>query len=108
MSLSKHDPLHLVGTCPTCQTAYPCSNVRLIKQKEAQTLFHLTCGQCHQAMLFCIQRRKDGVMCSGIMTDCSFDDAQRFHTQERVSIGDVIAVHETLDSAWGDIISTKG
>jgi coenzyme F420-reducing hydrogenase beta subunit len=107
MSLSENDPMGLVGTCPTCQAAYPCSNVRILKQAQRQTLFHLSCEQCHHAMLFAVQRRKDGVMCSGLMTDCTFEDAQRFHAQEGVSIGDVMAVHEALDGAWKGLISTE-
>ena len=108
MSVPENDPLGMVGACPTCQAAYPCSNVRLLTQTPQQTLFHLSCQQCHHAMLFSVQRRTDGVMCAGIMTDCSFEDAKRFHAQDVVSIGDVMAVHEALDSSWGGIISTKG
>ena len=107
MSLA-NDPLGLVGTCPTCQASYSCSGVRLLKQSVQQTLFHLTCHQCHHAMLFSVQRRKEGVLCSGIMTDCTFEDAQGFRGKDGVSIGDVMAVHEALDHTWGGILSTKG
>ena len=105
MSLPEQDPLGLVGACPTCQAAYLCSHVRLLTQTQEQTLFHLTCQQCKHAMLFNVSRRKDGVMCSGVMTDCTFEDAQRFHSKEGVSIGDVMSVHEALDSTWGDFVA---
>lgn len=105
MSLPENDPLGLVGACPTCQAAYPYSHVRLLKKTQEQTLFHLTCEQCQHAMYFSVKWCKDGVMCSGVMTDCTFEDAQRFHSKEGVSIGDVIAVHEALESDWGHFVA---
>ena len=105
MNHDEHDPLGFVGACPTCQSAYPCANVRLLKQTAEQTMFHLTCEHCQHAMLFCVARRKDGVLCSGVMTDCTFEDAQRFHVQEEVTLGDVIGMHEHFDQTWRDLFS---
>jgi len=105
MKSHEHDLFGLVGACPTCQAAYPCANVHFLKQVSQQTLFHLTCERCKYAMLFCITKRADGILCSGIMTDCTFEDAQRLHTQEEVTLGDIIGLHENFDQTWRDLVS---
>ena len=56
----------------------------------------MTCDQCFHAMIFAIMKRHTGVVCSGMITDCSFDDAERSLAQETVSIDDGIEIHEAL------------
>lgn len=46
-------------------------------------------------------------MCSGIMTDCTFEDAQRLHGKEGVSMEDVLTLHEDFEQSWGDFLSKR-
>ncbi|MBT4857118.1 hypothetical protein HON52_02925 [Candidatus Uhrbacteria bacterium] len=107
MHSHENDPMGIVGACPTCKTAYIYQNVRILRKAKEQTLFHLTCDKCKHSMLFSVLRQKEGVMCSGLMTDCSFEDAKLFHGKEIVSIGDVMEAHEALDIAWSQELFSK-
>jgi hypothetical protein len=47
-------------------------------------------------MLFAVERREEHVACVGIFTDCDATDAKRFMEKPKISLDDVLRVHEIL------------
>lgn len=86
----------MITACPYCTLSYRESDVRLLRRERIQSLYHVYCSECCHAMLVSIIKKKGGILCAGVFTDCIFEDAQRFLDAEKVSIDDVISVHKAL------------
>jgi hypothetical protein len=86
----------MITVCPYCTLSYQQQHIRLLKRDAVQSLYHVHCAQCSHDMLVSIFKKKGGILCAGIFTDCVFEDAKRFLDGEKVSIDDVISVHKAL------------
>ncbi len=93
---SKEDAPHPLGQCPVCRTSYAAASVAPISQRGQTSLLHLTCDSCQHAMILSLRRSPQGLVCAGIVTDCSAEDAKRFASSEPISVDDVIEAHEAL------------
>lgn len=69
-------------------------------------LLHVKCKSCRNAILALVLVTKAGVSSVGLVTDLSFDDVVKFRAQNKVSVDDVLAVHQGL--ADGSILASFG
>lgn len=85
-----------VSRCPFCSLPYDAPRVRLILSKDDRDLIHATCYGCHRAMMFSVERKEEHVSCVGLFTDCDAQDAMRFLGKPKISLDDVLRIHELL------------
>lgn len=82
--------------CPLCAAALNKPAIAILQQTTHKSVFHFCCQDCHQAMLFTVQQNRAGLSCAGIITDLTAVEAKSFLDSSKISINDVIQVHEAL------------
>lgn len=85
-----------LARCPFCSTAYRSHDLRGLKDRQGSQVTHATCGKCQRAMLFAVDRRTGQVVCVGLFTDCTAEDAARFDNNEKISLDEVLNTHVSL------------
>ena len=85
-----------ISRCPFCSIPYDPERVQTISHMNQRDVVHATCLSCQRAMVFAIERREEHVACVGLFTDCDADDARRFLERPKISLDDVLRVHELL------------
>lgn len=85
-----------LSKCPFCSLPYDGERVRTLKSADRREFIHASCFGCRRAMLFAVERTGENLSCVGIFTDCDAADAQRFLEKPRISLDDVLRVHELL------------
>lgn len=88
--------VNLLARCPSCQARFASSGTRVVAREGSQTIMHLQCEVCRQAMLLSVKERPRGISCTGTITDLSFQDALAFWNGEKVTADDVIQAHTAL------------
>ena len=108
MSKRRNHPQHAspdgvthLAACPLCAASYDPHRARVLGAEGEERLLHVACGGCGNAMLALVVVTPSGVSSVGLITDLSFEDAQRFREAPPVSADHVLAAH-TLPS---DIVS---
>ena len=92
----KANGLGILAECPYCSEPYRTSAARLVKRSAKKSVIHISCARCKQAMLLGVTKRREGIICAGLLTDCNFNDSIRFLKAEKVSVDDVINTHRAL------------
>lgn len=69
---------------------------RVLREDGETHLLHVRCRSCANAILALVLVTKAGVSSVGLVTDLSYDDVMKFHRETRVSIDDVVSVHQAL------------
>ncbi len=87
---------HPLGRCPVCRSSYAAASIAAVKIQGSTSFLHLTCQSCEHSMMLSLRRRREGLVCAGIVTDCNLEDARRFADSEPISVDDVIEMHEAL------------
>ena len=85
-----------ISRCPFCSIPYDAERVRTLTHADHRDIVHASCFGCQRAMLFAIERREEHVACVGLFTDCDAADARRFLEKPKISLDDVLRVHELL------------
>lgn len=100
MGKRRHHPPHaspdgatLLAACPLCDARYDPHRARVLGKSGAERLLHVACGGCGNAMLALVQVTPSGVSSVGIITDLSYEDAQRFRAAGPVAADHVLAAH---------------
>lgn len=83
-------------SCPLCGTAYTPAARVVVEERGREETLHLTCRACEKAFVISVERSSARLRSVGLMTDCSAPDYQRFHKAQKVSMDDVLRVHEGL------------
>lgn len=83
-------------SCPLCGSLYDPEGKVVIEKGERQELLHLTCVVCKKAFVLSVERSQARLRSVGLLTDCSAPDYKRFHRSGRVSLDDVLVIHEGL------------
>ncbi len=83
-------------SCPFCGAEYATAARVTIRDAQREALVHVTCAGCRKAMVMAIERTETRLRSVGVMTDCSANDYRRFSHGHRVSLDDVLRVHEGL------------
>lgn len=67
-----------------------------VEKADKTELIHLSCESCKKAFVLSIERSPSRLRSVGLLTDCSADDYTRFHKAHKVTLDDVLRVHEEL------------
>ncbi len=96
--MKKHDEegLQLMSHCSKCKSRFTKEELQYIGEENGGTILHISCGTCRQNMLVSTLKKDGGIICQGMITDLSLDDAKRMLKAGKVSIDDVLSIHEAL------------
>jgi hypothetical protein len=93
MDTSQYIPM---PDCPFCGVFYGASPRVIIDEDKFGEMVHITCLACHRAMAMQVERNVHCVKSIGLFTDCNARDYKHFLHSKRVTLDDVLAVHEGL------------
>lgn len=93
-----NEGLKLVSFCPVCETRYNPMEARLLGEQGETHLLHVQCRKCQHSILAIVLVNQVGASSVGLLTDLSYDDVMRVHSDGTVSIDDVIDVHRLFQS----------
>lgn len=82
--------------CPLCAAEYTPSTRVVIEKAEHRETLHLTCIACKKSFVLRVERTPARLKSVGLMTDCSAEDYALFHRANKVTLDDVLRVHEGL------------
>lgn len=85
-----------IPNCPFCGVAFAAAGQTQIEHVKGEEVVHVTCLSCARSLVLAIARTKSRVRSVGVLTDCNARDYARFRNGHRVSLNDVLAVHEGL------------
>ena len=91
-----HNELRLITACPGCARSYTQEDRLVIDRSKRRSVMYLLCASCQRALLVSVVRKEDGVLCTGVFTDCSGEDAKRAFSGDVVSTDDILEAHEAL------------
>lgn len=89
--------LSLINQCPICGQNYDSKATRLFLDKQATHLVHITCGHCQSYFLAMVMELGRGISTIGVVTDLSFADVERLHSQEPIRINEAIEGYEFIE-----------
>lgn len=87
------DGVTSLAACPLCAASYDPHRARVLGAHGEERLLHVACGGCGNAMLTLVVVTSSGISSVGLITDLSFEDAQRFREAPPVSADHVLAAH---------------
>lgn len=82
--------------CPLCGAPYGDADRTHMATHHGAAWFHAVCGVCSRAVFFSFAQNGIHAVTAGILTDCSREDLGRLVPGEKVTVDDVIAVHDVL------------
>lgn len=82
--------------CPFCGSSYVGAPRSIVERRGNAETVHVTCVTCRKAMVLAIERTPTRLKSAGIITDCSARDYERFYATGKVTLDDVIRVHQVL------------
>lgn len=85
-----------VPNCPFCGEVYEAASKTVIEASAKDEVLHVTCLCCGRSLVLAIARSAAKVRSVGMLTDCNAHDYARFRKEHRVTLDDVLAVHERL------------
>lgn len=68
----------------------------MVEERKEKNLLHIRCRSCENSLLALVYVRPDGIFSVGVPTDCSSEDANRFHEAEPILSDDVLNIHVEL------------
>ena len=89
--------LSLINQCPICSQNYDSKATKLFLDKQNTHLVHITCGHCQTYFLAMVMEFGKGVSTVGMVTDLSFADVKRLHSQESIEIDEVIEGYKFVE-----------
>lgn len=97
--------LHGIKECPLCTAAYGVEDVRVILEENTTQLVHVTCDQCHQALLAYIVESRAGMSSIGMLTDLTLLDVLRMREKEPISEDELLDFHELLAQHQSEFVT---
>lgn len=86
--------------CAVCGHHFAMSDIRVLGHREQIWAMRVNCRECRtQALLLAVV---DGKTTQPVYTDLSPDEWQRFNDRPPISVDDVIAMHQHIQSYDGD------
>lgn len=82
--------------CPFCGVVYGASPRVIVDEGSYGEMVHITCLACHRALAMQVERSTHCVRSVGLLTDCNAEDYRHFMHSKRVTLDDVLAVHQGL------------
>ena len=101
--------LALLRTCPMCRHQFDDTAVRVIEERSAMRLMHMSCGECQTAILAMVMASDLGMSTVGVLTDLSANDAERILGTDVFSEDDVLAFYSFIEQqgACRDLAQSK-
>lgn len=105
--------LRLITHCPLCESNYQPVSAKVIEEKDNAHLVYIRCKKCLSSVLAVVITGSAGISSMCLVTDLNSEDIRRFQHAERLSIDDVIDIHEAVSSRdfaqsfIGNQLSTK-
>lgn len=93
-----NEGLKLVSFCPVCETRYNPMEARLLGERGEMHFLHVQCRKCQHSILALVLVNQVGASSVGLLTDLSYEDVLRVKMERSISVDDVIAVHEMLET----------
>lgn len=94
--MESFSPALPMPNCPFCGVPYGRDAKTVIAARGEVETLHLCCTECLRSLAVSCIRTVSKVRSIGLLTDCNSSDYARFFRGRRVSIDDVITVHERL------------
>lgn len=97
---SWREALKYMGRCPACQKEYPAGQAKVFAREDAAGMIHLTCPSCYNSFLAVIAVGTRGVSTVGMVTDLTYEDAQRIFRSEPVSIDEILEGRDLIKNKY--------
>ncbi len=88
--------------CPLCQVGIPNIDIRVLKNTESATLFHLKCKKCHGATVILNYAGQMGVHSIGILTDLTSHEILRTLKSRPITSEETLLWYSALKNFSGD------
>lgn len=95
-SESWREALKFINRCPICSEAYNNQEAKLFAKNDTTTLVHLTCERCASYFVAMVLVVGQGVSSVGMVTDLSYEDAQKLFRAEPFTTDELIDAHELM------------
>lgn len=82
--------------CPLCGYKYAAEKVAVLEEYAGSHLVHITCPQCHNAVLAMVMVSALGMSSVGIVTDLSSADVLRVRRREPIGEDELLSFHQCL------------
>jgi len=93
-----NEGLKLVSFCPVCETRYNPMEARLLGKQGETHFLHVRCRKCQHSILALVLVNQVGASSVGLLTDLSYEDVIRVKVARRISVDDVIDVHQMFET----------
>lgn len=103
-----NEGIKLISFCPVCETRYNSTEARLLGEQAETHFLHVQCRKCKHAVLALVVVNQVGASSVGLLTDLSYDDLVRMKTGQKVSVDDVIEVHQWFKSVNSEFELGRG
>ncbi len=90
------DGLRLISYCPLCEASYNPLRARVLDERDEAHLVHIQCARCGSSIVALIMSSGIGITSVGLVTDLTGDDVLRFKDETRISVDEVLDVHQLL------------
>lgn len=94
------EALKIISRCPVCNQQYVADQAKIFAKQEGARMAHFTCGSCHSAFVAMIVFVGHGLSSLGMVTDLSFEDAERLHKAEPISVDELIEGRQYIQSSF--------
>lgn len=83
----------IINECPKCHAKFRESDIQIL---EWPSLAHISCIVCKSKLMLSVKAKKDGFLCTGIVTDMIKEEFLRFRSLEPLTEDDIIAIQKEL------------
>lgn len=90
------EALKFIGRCPVCDKNYKAETARLFAKKESVNMVHIACGSCGSALIAMITAMGQGMSSVGMVTDLTFEDAQKLYSRDPITLDQALDASEEL------------
>ena len=88
------EALKFIGHCPICNERYQDDRVKLFAKRDGANLVHITCNKCASNFITMIVILGQGISSVGMVTDLSFEDAQKLYKSTPLTADEVISGYQ--------------
>jgi len=93
---SWREALKYMGRCPACHKEYPAGQAKVFAREDTVGMVHLTCPECSNSFLAMVVVGNRGISSVGMVTDLTYEDAERVFRSEPVSIDEILEGRELI------------
>lgn len=94
------EALKFIGHCPICNQRYEENRAKLFAKRETANLVHITCGKCASNFIAMIVMLGQGLSSVGMVTDLSFEDAQKMYKTAPITVDEIIGGYQFFQKTF--------